>query len=92
MKSLEDLKAFDFKPLIGEDFDLDGNKLTLIEVDARAAPHPSLPAAMSLLFSGPEELNVGGVHSLSHAAVGTHDLLVHRVVDPEGARFEIIFG
>jgi hypothetical protein len=92
MKSIAELTAGDFKPLTGETFDLDGHELVLLKVEENDAPHPSLPAPMCLFFSGPDGLVVAGIHTLSHEAIGAHQLLVHRVTDPEGARFEIIFG
>lgn len=92
MKTLKDLAPDDFTSLIGDAFDLDGHTLTLRKVDTLEAPHPSLPIPISLVFSGPEDLIVAGLHTLSHDKIGTHELLVHRVVDPGGPTFEIVFG
>ena len=92
MKPIEDLAASDFKPLIGQDFDVSGQTLKLVEVEERDPPHPKFRAPFSLIFDGPENMVVQECHPVSHDAIGEHTLLIHRIQVPEGAKFQIIFG
>jgi hypothetical protein len=46
----------------------------------------------SLVFTGPDDLVVAGVHTLSHEKVGAHALLVHRIASPDEPSFEIVLA
>lgn len=86
------LDADAFSPLVGETFDLDGCPLVLRKVEARDAPSERFRAMTSLVFTGPEELVVAGVHTLSHAAIGSQPLLVHRITSADEPKFEIVLA
>ena len=92
MSKIEDLSADTFQALIGQEFDCEGQTLKLTEVDSRDAPTPSLRAPFSLLFTGPEDFEPLGVMAIAHDAIGSHELLIHRIAAPDAAEFEIIFG
>ncbi|WP_439636195.1 DUF6916 family protein [Oceanicaulis sp.] len=92
MTTIEKLTADVFKPLVGETFDMEGRSLTLKTVTEGKAPTPSLPAPFTLEFSGPEDFHPMSAYALSHDAIGSHDLLIHRVGPSDEPLFEIIFG
>ncbi|VXC91067.1 conserved hypothetical protein [Oceanicaulis sp. 350] len=92
MTTIEKLTADVFQPLVGETFDMEGRSLTLKTVTEGKAPTPSLPTPFTLEFSGPEDFHPMSAYALSHDAVGSHDLLIHRVGPSDEPLFEIIFG
>jgi len=93
MTEISDLTADMFEPHIGESFNINGQPVTLKEVH-KGDPHaPKLRAPFILTLTSEEPIGMeDGIQRVTHPSVGEIELLVHRVADPEGPTYEIIFG
>ena len=91
MKEIHELSEADFKDRIGQSFLINNQPVALAEVATQDAPSPKLRTQVSLIFRSEDELGgVDGLAPFSHPELGEHNLLVHRIVDPEGPAYEIV--
>ncbi len=93
MTEISDLTADVFEPCVEETFNINGQPVTLKEVE-KGEPHgPKMRAPFILTFTSEEPIGMqDGIQIVTHPVVGEVELLVHRVADPEGPTYEIIFG
>ena len=93
MMELSEFKAEMFEGAVGSIFHIAGQPVTLKEV-SKMDPHaPKLRAPFVLTFTSEEPIGIDdGQQVFKHPELGEFQLLVHRVADPEGPTYEIIFG
>lgn len=93
MKDVSEYTADMFEGAIGTEYRIAGQPVTLKEV-SKMDPHaPKLRAPFVLTFTSDEPIGMeDGQQIFSHPDLGEVELLVHRVADPEGPTYEIIFG
>jgi len=94
MTSLETLTHADFAPVESQPFVLEQTTLMLESAQLLSQMRAGASRApFSLLFSGPPGLRLQqGIHTMSHASLGTLAIFITQVGDgPNGSKFEAIF-
>lgn len=90
------LSLNDFAPLVGQRFEVDGGDSALELLSATALRHASVGdrQGFTLLFRGARALALGqGMRTLSHAALGSHDIFIVPVgLGPQGFEYEAVFN
>ena len=93
-KELRDLTAEHFETMVGETFEIGGQK-TVLRAVRRGLPTPErFRDQFALTFDTPEGTRIlSDVVAVSHPAIGRHDLLVTQVVHSTmPTALEICFG
>jgi hypothetical protein len=89
-KSLAQLAAKHFEPLVGEKFTVGGEEVTLSEVRRGPKSGARYRQQFALTFTAPQTLPMkAGIVPVSHPAIGRHDLHVTTI---DGSALEICFS
>ena len=89
VQDLARLSAAHFEPLVGESFTIGGDRAILTEVRRGLASGAPFRQQFALTFSGPRNSMPADMVTVSHPAIGRHDLHVAPV---GGAELEICFS